>query len=139
MWPPLRSGAERNLAQTLRFILVGASNTFLYFLIANALHYTIGVERDFAAYVSYGLVLPLSFIGHRKFTFRSSSPPLSEWLRFCVMQALCLCIIAGVNATANSYPTFPSWLSFATISVLIPALSFVIMQIWVFAARRSEG
>lgn len=134
----MRSGAEKNLAQTLRFILVGASNTFFYFLIANALHYAFGAERDVAAYIAYGLALPLSFIGHRKFTFRSSSPPLSEWLRFCVMQALCLCIIGGVNAAANSYPNFPGWLSFAAISILIPALSFVIMQIWVFAARRPE-
>ncbi|WP_373458469.1 GtrA family protein [Neorhizobium huautlense] len=136
MWPPLRSAAEKNLAQTLRFILVGASNTIFYFLTANALHYVLGVERDISSYVSYGLVLPLSFLGHRKFTFRSSSPPLSEWLRFCVMQALCLCIIGGVNAAANSYPAFPTWLSFAAISILIPALSFVIMQLWVFAARR---
>jgi putative flippase GtrA len=51
------------------------------------------------------------------------------------MQAACLGIITVVNIVAHKFPDFPSWMAFAAISILVPVMNFVVMQVWVFANR----
>ncbi|WP_228019282.1 GtrA family protein [Phyllobacterium pellucidum] len=127
--------AANKVHRLIRFGLVGGANTVAYFILANALVYIIGVQRELSAYFAYALILPFSFFGHRRFTFRSRGNAMSEWVRFCVMQGVCLSIIAGVNAFSKHYPASLSWVAFAAISFLIPVINFLMMQAWVFATR----
>lgn len=131
--------AADRVHRLIRFALVGGANTAAYFILANALVYLIGVHRDLSAYLAYALILPFSFVGHRRFTFRSAGNAVSEWFRFCIMQGVCLSIIAGVNAASKHYPDSLSWVGFAAISFLIPVINFLMMQVWVFATRRKAN
>lgn len=119
-----------------RFTAIGAANTLAYFILANAIVYVVGLAREPATYIAYAAVLPFAFIGHRKITFKSSGNALVQWLRFCVMQMICITIIALVNWMMEGQPQSSSWVGFTAISILIPLLNFVIMQLWVFVVRR---
>ncbi|WP_376779258.1 GtrA family protein [Agrobacterium pusense] len=130
--------AVGKIKRLVRFALVGGANTAAYFVLANISTYLLGIPHNISAYLAYALVLPFSFFGHRRFTFRSSGSAVAEWYRFCIMQGICLAVIAVVNAASMRYPASPSWVSFSVISFLIPAINFLMMQVWVFAMRKAR-
>ncbi len=127
-----------HLKRMITFAAIGVANTSLYFLLANALVYLGRLEQDVASYLAYVTLLPVSFFGHRKVTFGSKGRAVGEWTRFCLMQAVCIFIIAGVNFWFAGLSRAHSWVAFAIISVLIPSTSFVAMQMWVFAKRHQR-
>nr|WP_281414877.1 GtrA family protein [Rhizobium sp. BK538] len=115
-----------------RFAAVGAANTLMYFLLANALVYIVGLSGDVAAYAAYTMILPVSFVAHRRVTFRSNGDRTTELVRFFLLQAMSLSIIAAVNYVVAGYPSSFAWIGFALISLLIPLANFIVMQFWVF-------
>ena len=112
------------------FGAVGAFNTVAFFLIANVLSRF--VDDSVAAYVSYGILIPVSFLGHRQLTFRSQGLISKEGVRFCISQGLNLALIWIATHTLSG------WLAFAMISVLIPILNFLVFQIWVFRSTSAN-
>lgn len=93
----------------------------------------IGLSEASAAYLSYAILVPVSFIGHRRLTFQSSGAISGEWLRFCVVQMTNIALIWIVTSAAASFTFLSGWPAFAIISILIPILNFIVFQIWVFA------
>ena len=105
------AGAMRRYVRRIAaFASIGAFNTVAFFLISTGLFQWAGLSAIVAGYVAYAVLVPVSFFGHRRITFSSDGAITAEWVRFC-------------------------WVSFALISVLIPALNFVIFQLWVFSGR----
>lgn len=125
---------RRHLRRLTAFVGIGAFNTIAFFLISTALFQWAGLSATVAGYIAYAVLVPVSFFGHRRITFSSNGAITREWLRFCVIQAVNLAIVGVVTAFAES-GYMPGWVSFALISVLIPALNFVIFQLWVFSGR----
>lgn len=113
------------------FIGVGAFNTFGYFVVSNALVALLNFGVTAAGYLAYAVMVPFSFVGHRKITFRSSGGISAEWSRFCVSQVVNLIVIWAATLVVAALQ-LPSWIAFAAISVLIPAVSFLMLQMWVF-------
>ncbi|WP_189434603.1 MULTISPECIES: GtrA family protein [unclassified Mesorhizobium] len=116
--------------QILTFTAVGLFNTVAYFALANALLF-LGSGETIAAYTAYAALLPVSFMGHRRFTFLSEGRLDTEWIKFCVVQITNIVIIAVVTYLSGA-GYFTGWLTFAIISVLIPVLNFITFQLWVF-------
>ncbi|SMH49680.1 GtrA family protein [Mesorhizobium australicum] len=116
------------------FVGIGAFNTIAFFLISTALFQWAGLSATACGYIAYAVLVPVSFFGHRRITFSSNGAIAREWLKFCVIQAVNLAIVGVATAFAES-GLIPGWVSFALISVLIPALNFVIFQLWVFSGR----
>jgi putative flippase GtrA len=122
---------SKNIRQMLTFGLIGLANTAAFFLIANGLN--LFLDESVSAYLAYALLVPVSFFGHRRLTFKSDAAIAREWLKFCIVQALNLSLIWGVTTVSGIYPILSGWPAFGIISLLIPILNFVIFQIWVFA------
>lgn len=123
------------LHRLIRFGAVGLFNTLAYFVLANALHYALGVPTAYVSYLAYFALVPVSFLGHKRITFETKGRTLQEFSKFVLIQAVNLVIIALANLTANRMAA-PGWASFAIISIAIPSINFVVLQIWVFAERR---
>ena len=120
------------------FLGVGLFNTGAFFVLANVLAYLLDFGPRAAAYISYALLIPVSFLGHRRITFGSNGNVSREWIKFCFIQLTNILIIAGVTQAAETFPMLAGWVSFAIISILIPALNFVVFQLWVFSNKRSS-
>jgi putative flippase GtrA len=127
----------RSLRRLLIFSAVGLFNTAAFFLLANGSYYALGLGQGVSAYLAYVLVLPISFLGHRELTFASKGEIVHEWARFILLQATNLIIIWAINKTVSSY-ALPGWTAYGVISIAIPALNFVVLQIWVFHNREAS-
>jgi putative flippase GtrA len=135
----LMSSLDRNmLIRLIKFGLIGGINTLAYFVLSNTFLYGLGMGRNTAAFAAYALLVPVSFLAHRRVTFQSKGNTVLEWTKFCVMQLGCLVIIAAVNGGMSRLPESDSWIGFGTISILIPLFNFVAMQLWVFAVRHEQ-
>ncbi|WP_271894148.1 GtrA family protein [Candidatus Phyllobacterium onerii] len=130
--------AWRERWRPLIFIAVGLVNTGAFFVLANLFTYAIGFSPKIAAYISYAILMPVSFFGHRRITFGSKGTMLWEWAKFCATQAANVGIIGLVTEAADSFPILVGWLSFAIISIIIPALNFMIFHLWVFSKNSSN-
>lgn len=114
--------------------MVGFFNTASFFLLASGFRYALGLGQGVSAYLAYALVLPVSFLGHRRLTFASKGAILHQWARFLLLQATNLLLISAINKGA-SYYALPGWIAYAAISFAIPILNVVVMQTWVFRTR----
>lgn len=120
------------------FLVVGLLNTGAFFILATALTYLLNFDPSAAAYLSYACLIPVSFFGHRRITFGSNGPVSREWAKFCLIQLTNLLIIGGVTQATETFPILSGWVSFAVISILIPVLNFVVLQVWVFSKKLSQ-
>jgi putative flippase GtrA len=127
--------ARSHIRRIATFGAVGLFNTLAFFVLANALNQLLGIGEAGAAYVSYAALVPVSFFGHRRLTFRSRGNISREWLKFCAIQVANLSIIWCVTILSQKFPFISGWPAFAIISVLIPVVSFFVMQIWVFSEK----
>lgn len=119
------------------FLAIGAFNTGAFFVLANVLSYLFEFGPRTTAYISYMILIPVSFLGHRRITFASKGPLSREWIKFCVIQGTNILIIALVTEAADQVPVLAGWVSFAIISILIPILNFIVLQLWVFSKKLS--
>jgi putative flippase GtrA len=127
----------QSLRRLLIFFGVGLFNTAAFFLVASGLRYVLRLEQGVSAYLAYALVLPISFLGHRGLTFASKGAIVRQWARFILLQMTNVIIIWAVNRAASSY-SLPGWIAYGVISFAIPALNFVVLQIWVFQNREAS-
>jgi putative flippase GtrA len=127
----------QSLRRLLIFFGVGLFNTAAFFLLASGLRYVLGLEQGVSAYLAYALVLPISFLGHRGLTFASKGAIVRQWARFILLQMTNVIIIWAINRAASSY-ALPGWIAYGVISFAIPALNFVVLQIWVFHNREAS-
>lgn len=129
--------ALAKVRQIAIFGMIGLTNTLAYFVLANVLHSFAGVDQAAVSYGAYIILVPVSFLAHRRLTFASKGRASVEWIKFCFVQAGNLLIISCVTIVAR-YTEAPAWSSFAAISILIPALNFVMLQLWVFTRRSAS-
>jgi putative flippase GtrA len=127
----------RSLPRLAIFFWVGLFNTAAFFLLASGSRYALGLGQTVSAYFAYALVLPISFLGHRRLTFASKGPIIHQWARFILLHATNVIIIWAITKGASSY-ALPGWIAYGVISFAIPALNFVVLQIWVFHNREAS-
>lgn len=132
------NGPKRSLGGYLaRFSTVGLLATACYFALAN-LFMVVGILAPAAASVTaYLLAMAVSFLGQSRYTFGAEGNR-GEFARFCLLSAVGLAISFGAVRIAEHVGAPPFWGTLAT-AMLVPALSFAAMKLWVFAAATNEG
>lgn len=124
------------LARLIRFGCVGVSSGLVYGTVTALLVSGLHAQPVPASIAGYCVSVPVSFLGHRGFSFRSQGRWTAEALRFVVTQALNLAVtvLAMRGATAALHVSY-LWGIAATV-VLVPAANFLLMHFWVFAQAR---
>jgi putative flippase GtrA len=128
-------------ARFARFLLVGASNTVVSFLVFQGLlrlSHDGALAVSLCQFVSYAVGVVWSFFWNSRFTFHSHAPVAKQGLRFVIVQLL----MAGVS-TAGIWlcvdvmrwkPT-PSWF---VVLVPVTIANFLLSRYWVFHSRSSS-
>lgn len=122
---------EELLAKIIRFILVGISSGAIYAGVT-ALLVSAAVAPVPASLVGYAVSVPTSFLGHRRFSFRSNGHWTAEAVRFVVMQAINIAVTAAAMHGAVGLFHVPYYWGMAATVVLVPIANFICMNVWVF-------
>jgi putative flippase GtrA len=95
----------KNLWQAVRFVIVGALNTAVDFIVFNLLaYYVIGLESSFAYFVCKSLAFLVamanSFFFNRRVTFKDHSHKKGLWWRFSLVTIATFLVSAGISTVA---------------------------------------
>jgi putative flippase GtrA len=135
----LRSGGL--LAKAIRFGFVGVLSGTIYALVTTALVAGLGWAPMPASVAGYCCSVPASFLGHRRFSFRSDGHWTGEALRFGFTQALNIAVTAGSMYGAMRWLGGQYGWGMVAAVILVPIANFVAMNLWVFGgngARRAS-
>ncbi|HWN71887.1 MAG TPA: GtrA family protein [Haliangium sp.] len=128
-------------AKALRFAAVGLLSGAIYAIVTSVLVARLGWAPVPASVVGYCVSVPASFLGHRRFSFRSDGHWTAEAVRFVLAQAVNMTVTAGsMHAALRWLGSNYVWGMFAAL-ILVPIANFLFMNLWVFtdqAERRGR-
>lgn len=119
------------LAKAARFGSVGVLSGAIYASVTAALVHA-GAEPVIASVAGYCASVPASFLGHRRFSFRSDGHWTAEALRFVFVQAVNIAVTAGSMQAATAWFGAPYWWGMVAAVILVPVANFAAMNLWVF-------
>lgn len=125
-------GSGHLAAKITRFGFVGVASGTIYALVTWLLVALAGVSPVPASIGGYCASVPMSFLGHRQFSFRSNGHWTVEATRFAVSQAVNIAVTAGSMAAAVRIAQGAWWWGMVAAVVLVPIANFAVMNLWVF-------
>jgi putative flippase GtrA len=132
--------ADRQLlAKLLRFAVTGAVNGLTSGAVILTLILGYGLSAIVATVIGYLAAVPLSFIGHRHLTFRSTGRWTPEFRRFCLTFATGLLASVLIMQASTVWAGFPPVYGVALCIVIVPLITFVILNVWVFRNQAGQG
>lgn len=120
------------LAKAVRFAIVGVLSGAIYCVVTALLVTRAGVEPIPASIAGYCAAVPMSFLGHRRYSFRSNGRWTGEALRFVLAQALNISVTALSMYGATAFLGESYQWGMAAAVVLVPLANFAFMNLWVF-------
>lgn len=130
----LRTSGPRD--RILRFLIVGGGTSLGYVSLVALLVDVIGIRAVVSAAFAYLVMLPVSFLAHKLFTFQSRRRTLPESIRFLAMHVLTACICGAVMWFATAVFASSHWIGSAITVVVAPAVNFILLEFWVFRTPR---
>jgi putative flippase GtrA len=125
-------GSDHLFAKVVRFACIGLLGGTIYALVTMALVSGFSVAPIPASLGGYIASVPLGFIGHRQFSFRSNGRWTAEVVRFTVSQALNMMVTAAAMYAATRYfRASYAWGMVAAV-ILVPIANFALLNLWVF-------
>lgn len=129
--------ASKRAEQLKRFALVGGAAAIGYFLLAFALERA-GLSAVLASTLSFASMMPCSYLGHRRHTFRSNGRSTLEFPKFVVVSLAGLASGAFLPYVICDLIGFPGWIAFLTVCGTTPLISFFAFRYWVFTQREKS-
>jgi putative flippase GtrA len=127
------TGWRASLAQVLRFGTVGAAATAVHYAVA--LPASLLASAHLANTAGYVTAVAVSYIGHHRFTFRVPAERRDHGVRFRrhVVASLSAFLASQALLSGLQGLALPAPLPLLAAVALIPAITFVLGRIWVFA------
>ena len=122
--------------QIIRFALSGLLATLLYGLIALALKLTTSLDFMVINLLSYVLSIPLSYTLQKFFTFHSSASHTKAFPRFVVTAFIALIVSTIIAKFIIQKLNYPEHVGFLSVMIIVPLISLVLMQLWVFTENK---
>jgi putative flippase GtrA len=119
------------LREKLVFLIVGALSASCYIVLATALHY-VGLSPTASSAFAYIVCLPLGYLGHRSFTFRSKRRHLYAGIAYPAVQVVALLIAVGITFVAAVIFAMPPVAAFFLAAICAAAASYFMQKHWVF-------
>ena len=127
----MRSDSRRKVP---RFLLVGGTTALGYLGLA-ALLGRLGVSVLPAGCFAFLVMLPLSYAGHRLFTFSSERRLLGEFPKFVTSSALGVALSGILPYLTVSFLHLSATAGFAYTCIAVPTLNYLLLSGWVFTER----
>jgi putative flippase GtrA len=125
------------LAQVVRFGLIGGISTLIYAIVALLLSSAAGAGLDAtpASVAAYLTGAVFSYCGHRVVTFMSDGTVAFEVARFAAATAAGLALSTLLAAALTDLAGLPMWIPVLLASTIVPVLNFIIFRNYVFVGR----
>ena len=120
--------------RVVKFGLVGVAATVTYYVVS--LTMTLWMSVFWANLFGYGVAVFVSYYGHHRVTFAAARTAAGHRLamtRFAAATLLSLAASQGTLYFAVRVLSLPDWLGLAMVVMVVPLISFVLFQFWVFA------
>jgi putative flippase GtrA len=132
----MRASADRS-GRILRFAAVGLLAMAAYAAIVTALTWSGLRPAWLASGLAYALAAVWSYVGHRRFSFRSDAPHQVAGPRFVLVTGVCQAIAMAIPAVVVDAGGLPPVAATALVCLVCPAASFLLNGWFVFADRRN--
>jgi putative flippase GtrA len=120
-------------SKLLRFPIVGAVSSAVYAVATWFYISHLGVGSSVATFAGYATAIPFSFFAHRSLTFGSRGAVGAEMKRFALVHAAGM-FVAWASMRASEALDLHYAIGIVTAVVLVPLVSFVVLDRWVFKA-----
>lgn len=121
-------------ARAIRYALVGVGNGAVFAGTSVLAVSLFNIHPIAASGLGYLCSVPLSFVGHRNFTFRSENAWQGEAGRFLLVHSCCLAASVIIMSTVTAM-RMPYSLGLLGAVLLIPLVNFLVSNFWVFTRR----
>lgn len=136
LWARLRASPALP-AKALRFVCVGVGNGLVFWAVTAVLVEHFAVAPVAAAVAGYAVCIPIGFLGHRQFSFRSAGDQRAEAMRFAFTQAVNIAATALImGLVVNAWRAAYSWGVVWTV-IVAPVINFIVANAWIF--RQQKG
>jgi len=129
---------NRSLFRFARFAVVGGVSSLVYVGLVMLFIAGFHLNSNLSAALGYALSVPVNYIAHRKFSFRSAQKKKQEVPRFVLVHLCNMAISVGGMFGAVNGLGLPSWMGAASAAVLVPLSTFLALHLWVFKPAPSE-
>jgi len=130
------STAERARSQTtrgVRFFLVGTAAAATHYVVGLAAYSLLGQSPGVANLIGYAAGFPVSYSGHRWWTFDSTRQPHVVALpRFLLLQLSSFAGNQVLLLLAVRWLPLPFWFLLGAVLLLVAVVTYVVSQRWVF-------
>ena len=123
----------------MRFGMVGIAATALYGVLAVLLTNGrwIGLDAVQASLAAYAVAALFSYVAHKSVTFMSPGLHRTEAPRFFLVTAIGFAVAYTAPALLTGVFGMQSIISVLATCIVVPAVNFLVLDRWVFAARKS--
>jgi putative flippase GtrA len=120
----------------VRFTFVGLGAMAAYAVVVTLLTLA-GVRPQWlASGLAYAIAAIWSYVGHRRFSFRSDAPHAVAGPRFVIVTLTGQALAIAIPATMTDFGGWPSHAATLAVCIVCPAVSFILNSSFVFADRR---
>jgi len=123
---------NRSLFRFARFALVGGVSSLVYVGLVMLFIAVFHLDSNLSAALGYAMSVPINYIAHRKFSFRSAQKKKQELPRFVLVHLCNMAVSVGGMFGAVSGLGLPSWVGAGSAAVLVPVSTFLALHLWVF-------
>lgn len=123
---------NRSLFRFARFAIVGALSSLFYIALVLFLIEKLQIDSSLSAAIGYLVSVPVNYLAHRKFSFRSEEKKKRELPRFVLVHLCNMAISVGGMFGAVNGLGLPSWVGAGSAAVLVPVSTFLALHLWVF-------
>lgn len=115
------------------FTIIGALAALTHYLIAVGFEYSAMLSPSYANIAGFIAAFPVSYIGHRKFSFSGNDASHQQALpRFLSVAILGFLANQILTLNAIQYTTLPFWLALGVVMVIVAVSTYLLSRFWAF-------
>ena len=122
-------------AKLLRFGIIGITSTLIYSISFPLYFEVLGISTALASAAAYLTAMIFSFMGHKKYTFKNKSEYPRQIKRFLIMSAFGFLLAVVIMEVVVHRFGFHYFAGIVLVDLAVPAVTFIIMQIYVFVDK----
>ncbi|MFS4580829.1 GtrA family protein [Phaeobacter sp. C3_T13_0] len=130
----IRSVAQQDLGQLVRFAIVGVTVAAIYVLLF-LIFLQIGLVTGFANALAFGLAVLAQYVGQTVWTFRQKLNQPRQAMRFGCAVGLGFVASGLLTTFIGPMLGWPDWMAATIAAVWLPVQNYLFFKIWVYAGN----
>jgi putative flippase GtrA len=125
--------ARAHAQRGVRFFIVGTTAAATHYIVGLAAYTFFGAGPGLANVIGYATGFPVSYGGHRYWTFETTRAPHREALpKFMLVQLSSFAANQTLLLLAVRFVPLPFWFLLGAVLVLVAVSTYLLSKIWVF-------